>query len=97
MNQQIVQALKDQPEWKITEERLEREWIFRDFAAAMQFVERVAFIAEEMNHHPDIWIRYNRVQLLLTTHDTGGITALDVAFATRLNQKLMHSAGDESV
>ena len=52
-----------------------------DFAAALEFVNAVGAAAEAANHHPDIDIRYNKVRLALTTHDSGGITLLDLALA----------------
>jgi 4a-hydroxytetrahydrobiopterin dehydratase len=51
-------------------------------------VNRVAEIAEDAGHHPDIDIRYNRVKLGLVTHDAGGITAMDAAMAARLGREL---------
>jgi 4a-hydroxytetrahydrobiopterin dehydratase len=54
----------------------------------MKFVNRVAEIAEEAGHHPDIDIRYNRVTLGLVTHDAGGITAKDAEMAARLGREL---------
>jgi 4a-hydroxytetrahydrobiopterin dehydratase len=52
-----------------------------DFAAALAFVNAVGAAAEAANHHPDIDIRWNTVRLALTTHDSGGITLLDLALA----------------
>jgi 4a-hydroxytetrahydrobiopterin dehydratase len=52
-----------------------------DFAAALEFVNAVGAAAEAANHHPDIDIRWNTVRLALTTHDSGGITLLDLALA----------------
>ena len=52
-----------------------------DFAGALEFVNAVGAAAEAANHHPDIDIRWNRVRLALTTHDSGGITLLDLALA----------------
>jgi 4a-hydroxytetrahydrobiopterin dehydratase len=52
-----------------------------DFAAALAFVNAVGAAAEAANHHPDIDIRWNTVRLVLTTHDAGGITLLDLALA----------------
>ena len=63
-----------------------REWTFPDFAAAMVFVSRVAELAEAANHHPDIEIRYNRVKLLLTSHDSGGLTKRDFRLAGQIDQ-----------
>ncbi len=57
----------------------------RDFAEAMAFVNAVAAVAEEVDHHPDITIRWNRVTLELTSHDSGGVTDRDLALAERLD------------
>jgi 4a-hydroxytetrahydrobiopterin dehydratase len=51
----------------------------------MAFVNRVAQLAEQGGHHPDIDIRYNRVRLALVSHDAGGITARDLSMAAQLN------------
>lgn len=73
------------PEWSLRNGALTREWKFPDFTEAMLFVNRVAAIAERANHHPDIDIRYNRVTLALVSHDAGGITVRDTAFARECN------------
>jgi 4a-hydroxytetrahydrobiopterin dehydratase len=57
-----------------------------DFAAALQFVNMVGAAAEAANHHPDIDIRWNTVRLTLTTHDSGGITLLDLALAATVDR-----------
>ncbi len=57
-----------------------------DFAAALQFVNAVGAAAEAANHHPDIDIRWNKVRLALTTHDSGGITLLDLALAGAIDR-----------
>jgi 4a-hydroxytetrahydrobiopterin dehydratase len=69
--------------WSIVDDALEREFRFADFRAAMDFVNRVAEVAEEANHHPDIAISYNRVTLRWWTHSAGGITARDAELAQR--------------
>lgn len=72
--------------WRREGEALVREWRLADFAAAIAFVERVAEVAEESNHHPDILIHgWNKVRLTLSTHSEGGITAADLALAQRLD------------
>ncbi len=62
-------------------ESIQRTYRFRDFADAMRFVGQVAEAAEAARHHPDILIRWNKVTLTLTTHDSGGITVQDFALA----------------
>ena len=57
-----------------------------DFAAALEFVNAVGAAAEAANHHPDIDIRWNKVRLVLTTHDSGGITLLDLALAGAIDR-----------
>ena len=69
--------------WTEVENALEREFRFGDFRAAIDFVIRVAELAEEMNHHPDIAISYTRVTLRWWTHTAGGITDLDRELAGR--------------
>jgi 4a-hydroxytetrahydrobiopterin dehydratase len=71
------------PEWKIVSGELVRIFQFKDFRAALGFVNRVGELAEEAGHHPDIDIRYNRVRLALVTHDAGGLTAKDFDLAGR--------------
>jgi 4a-hydroxytetrahydrobiopterin dehydratase len=57
-----------------------------DFGAALEFVNAVGAAAEAANHHPDIDIRWNTVRLVLTTHDSGGITLLDLAMAGAIDR-----------
>jgi 4a-hydroxytetrahydrobiopterin dehydratase len=63
-----------------------RTYEFKDFAAAIKFVNAVALQAERAWHHPDIDIRWNRVKLALSTHDAGGLTEKDFALAATFDQ-----------
>ena len=85
---EIEEVLRTHPDWKLQGGKLVREWTFKDFVAAMAFVNQVAGIAEAAGHHPDIDIRYNRVQLGLVSHDAGGITQRDAAMAANLSKEL---------
>ena len=85
---EIEEVLRMHPDWKLQGGKLVREWTFKDFVAAMAFVNQVAGIAEAAGHHPDIDIRYNRVQLGLVSHDAGGITQRDAAMAANLSKEL---------
>jgi 4a-hydroxytetrahydrobiopterin dehydratase len=78
---EIQERLRRVPGWERRGPELHRTWTFPDFKAAMAFVNRVAALAEEADHHPDIDIRYSRVTLVLSTHDAGGLTARDFALA----------------
>ena len=73
-------------DWKQKEDALERDYEFPDFKAAMWFVNRVADLAEERNHHPDILVHgWNKVRLTLTSHDAGGLTERDHALAAAID------------
>ncbi|MGA2871598.1 MAG: 4a-hydroxytetrahydrobiopterin dehydratase [Verrucomicrobiota bacterium] len=71
------------PHWQRTGEVISRTFQFKDFPAAMKFVDAVALVAEQVQHHPDIDIRWNKVTLALTTHDAGGLTEKDFALARK--------------
>lgn len=64
---------------------LERSFRFRDFAEALAFVNRVGAVAEELNHHPDVSIRWNEVTLRCATHSAGAITERDHELAARID------------
>lgn len=72
-------------DWTVDGELLRRTFVFADFTEAMGFVTRVAILAEKANHHPDIDIRWNKVTLVLTTHDAGGLTERDATLAERID------------
>jgi 4a-hydroxytetrahydrobiopterin dehydratase len=82
----IASRLTTLPDWRVESGELVRTFQFSDFRAAMAFVNRVADLAEEAGHHPDIDIRYNKVRLALVTHDAGGITAKDFDLAGAANK-----------
>lgn len=79
----IFLALSAVPQWQRTGDVIVRLYEFKDFPAAMKFVNAVADAAEEAWHHPDIDIRWNKVTLALTTHDAGGLTEMDFTLAKK--------------
>ena len=83
---EIAKALAELPGWRIENGKLHREWRFADFNAAFGFMTRVALEAERMNHHPEWSNVWNRVVVDLTTHDSGGVTASDVALARKMEK-----------
>ena len=83
--QDIEHFLAEVPEWQIVDDELERVFRFETFLQAIEFVQNVALIAEEEQHHPDIDIRYTSVKLRLTTHDAGGLTRKDFSLAKRVD------------
>lgn len=78
---EIEQHLQRLPGWKAAGDVLAKTYRFPSFAKSMEFVNQLAQMAESVQHHPDIDIRYDKVTIGLTTHDSGGITAKDVELA----------------
>jgi 4a-hydroxytetrahydrobiopterin dehydratase len=74
-------------EWREEDAELVRDFEFKDFGEAMTFVNRVADLAEEANHHPDILVHgWNKVRLTLSTHSEGRITDNDHELAARIDE-----------
>lgn len=75
--------------WARQDDEIVRDLSFEDFATAMGFVNRVADVAEEHNHHPDILVHgWNKVKLSLTNHAAGGLTEVDFDMAARFDDLL---------
>jgi 4a-hydroxytetrahydrobiopterin dehydratase len=77
-------ALKQRPLWKKAEgdrDAIQRTYRFADFTAAFAFMTRTALMAEKLDHHPEWFNVYNRVEVTLATHDAGGVTELDAKLA----------------
>jgi 4a-hydroxytetrahydrobiopterin dehydratase len=83
---QIAAALAAVPQWTRQDDVIARTFQFKDFPAAVKFVDAVAVAAEQAWHHPDIDIRWNKVTLTLTTHDAGGLTQKDFDLAGQFDQ-----------
>jgi 4a-hydroxytetrahydrobiopterin dehydratase len=81
---QIINGLDTLNGWTGGGDAIRKQYVFEDFAAAMTFVNRVAELAEEADHHPDIDIRYNKVTLVLSTHSAGGLTSKDITLAQQI-------------
>ena len=79
--------LENTPDWKLEENgtRLVRRFEFEDFKKAIEFVNRVAEIAEAEGHHPDFAIHWNKVDLVLWTHTIGGLSENDFILAAKLD------------
>jgi len=82
---QIASLAVELPAWSLREGKLHREFRFADFSAAFGFMARVALAAESLGHHPEWCNVWNRVTINLTTHDTGGLSNLDVELARRID------------
>lgn len=83
---EVTAALATLPRWSLREGKLRCERRFVDFNEAWGFMSRVALLAEKMDHHPEWSNVWNRVTIDLTTHDSGGITRLDVELAGKIDK-----------
>lgn len=73
--------------WRIVDgKHLEKEYRFPDFAAGLAFTNRIGALAEEQNHHPDIYLAWGKVRVTLWSHDVGAITGRDFRLAARMDQ-----------
>ncbi|HXR95191.1 MAG TPA: 4a-hydroxytetrahydrobiopterin dehydratase [Rhizomicrobium sp.] len=85
--EELKTALKRLPDWKLAEKReaITRKFQFVDFDAAFAFMTRAALKAAEMDHHPEWFNVYNKVEVTLATHDAGGVTNKDIELATAMD------------
>lgn len=74
------------PQWSLGDREIIREFRFKDFREAMQFINSVATIVNEQDHHPDILISYNKVRLTFSTHKIGGLSMNDFIVAAKIDQ-----------
>jgi 4a-hydroxytetrahydrobiopterin dehydratase len=81
-------ALKALPQWREVQGRdaIARQFQFRDFNEAFGFMGRVALLAEKLDHHPEWFNVYNKVDVTLSTHDAGGITSFDIEMAKAMDE-----------
>ncbi len=84
-NETIHDLLTKSPGWALKGKVIERDFQFKNFREAMLFVNKVADVAEQQAHHPDILISYNKVMLTLSTHKIGGLSRKDFILAGKIN------------
>jgi len=82
---EILAKLQTLPGWTLNEGSLERNFEFADFKEALAFINRLGQLAEEANHHPELFNVYNKVNIRLSTHDADGITEKDFNLALKLS------------
>jgi 4a-hydroxytetrahydrobiopterin dehydratase len=85
--EEIAPLLIQVKEWTLSEDKkkISKNWVFKDFLKAMNFVDQVADVAEAEGHHPDIHISYNKVTLELSTHSIGGLSENDFIVAVKID------------
>ena len=82
---EIAGRLGELSDWRREGEAIARDFELRDFAGSIDFVNRIAPVAEEMNHHPDLAISWSQVTVTLSTHSEGGLTVSDFELARRID------------
>ena len=83
---EIQRALGSLPGWSRRGDVLTKSYTFKRFPEGIVFIQRVADVAERIDHHPDIDVRYTKVTFMLSTHDAGGITNRDIELATAIER-----------
>jgi len=84
---EIAAGLAALPGWERDGDAIARRFEFTDFVAALGFIAQVGALAERANHHPELTNVYNRVRIVLSTHDAGGITGKDLALAKEISER----------
>ena len=83
---EVESALAVLPGWSRSGDEIEKTFERESFADAIAFVVRIGFLAEAADHHPDVDIRWRRVRVALTTHDSGGLTTNDTDLAREIEE-----------
>jgi 4a-hydroxytetrahydrobiopterin dehydratase len=81
---EITAALDTLPGWSRSGDEIEKTFELASFPAAIAFVVRIGFLAEQADHHPDLDVRWRKVRVALTTHDSGGLTDKDADLARQI-------------
>jgi 4a-hydroxytetrahydrobiopterin dehydratase len=84
--EEIARQLADLPGWAGDEVELARSYSFPEFLVLVRAVDEIAVVAEAMNHHPDLDIRWRTLRVVLATHDADGVTQLDIEMAHRIHE-----------
>jgi 4a-hydroxytetrahydrobiopterin dehydratase len=78
--------LEDLKDWHFNANGIEKKFLFKNFTEALGFIVRVGVLAEKMNHHPELFNVYNKVNIRLSTHDAGGLTEKDFKLAGQIEE-----------
>jgi len=90
---EVDEALASLEGWKRESDFIRKTFEFKTFMEGIKFVNEVAAIAEGLEHHPDVHIRWTSIRLEIQTHDEGGITPMDIKLATRIESSLARVSG----
>lgn len=84
--EEAAELAKEIPGWTLKDNSIEREFKFKDFREAVAFINKVAVIANDLDHHPELWNSYNKVRIELSTHKIGGLSRNDFVEAARIDE-----------
>jgi 4a-hydroxytetrahydrobiopterin dehydratase len=90
--EQITEKLRTLAGWERKGETIAKQYTFKEFMDGIRFINRIAEIAEQMDHHPDIAVNYRRITFTLSTHDQGGITEKDFKLADAIESEFKSRA-----
>ena len=85
-SKELEALLQQAPAWSLGDKEIVRDFRFKDFREAMKFVNEVATIANEQDHHPDIFISYNKVRVAVSTHKIRGLSMNDFIVAAKIDE-----------
>ena len=83
---EVESNVKNLEGWNLIQGQLQRNFVFDTFGMALEFVNKVGRIAEEQNHHPDMFIQYNKINCSVMSHDVSAITTRDITLAKSINK-----------
>ena len=90
---QIAEPLKALEGWEYRDNSIRKLYRFKEFMDGIHFIDRVAELAEAVDHHPDIFVNYTRVTFTCSTHSEGGVTAKDLRLAHQIEQEFSRRSG----
>lgn len=82
---EIDEALQNLIGWRFVENTIQKDFVFKNFIETMAIINKIAIIAQEMNHHPEWHNVYNKLNIKLTTHDSNGVTNKDIELASAID------------
>ena len=86
--EEVMTMLLNLNDWQFNSEGIEKKFQFRNFIEALGFMVKVGIVSEKMNHHPELFNVYNKVNIRLTTHDASGVTDKDIKLASEIDELL---------
>ncbi len=84
--EEVAPMLLNLNDWQFNSDGIEKKFQFKNFTEALGFIVKVGVVSEKMNHHPELFNVYNKVNIRLTTHDAGGVTDKDIKLASEIDR-----------